>query len=75
MEKKRDIYLPIVPKFKTIQKEPKRAEMKKCNSKLITTIRDKLSLNHVHNQATFGKHVINARVFIYLGSLEMVFTF
>ena len=49
--------------------------MKKRNSKLVTTIRDKLSLNHVHNQATFGKHVINARGFIYLGSLEMIFTF
>ena len=49
--------------------------MKKRNSKLVTTIRYKLSLNHVHNQATFGKHVINARGFIYLGSLEMIFTF
>ena len=50
--------------------------MKKRNSKLVTTIRDKLSLNHVHNQAAFfGKHVINARGFIYFGSLEMVFTF
>ena len=40
-----------------------------------STIRDQLFLNHVHNQARFGKPVIKAGGFINLGILKMVFTF
>ena len=63
-------YLSIgCPKFATIQNEPKR------NPQLATTIRDRLFLNHVHNQAGFGKPVIKGGGFIYLGISKMVLTF
>ena len=48
--------------------------MKSCKPEPVTTIRNQLFLNHVHNQAGFGKPVINWRDFIYLGISNMVFT-
>ena len=39
------------------------------------TIWDPLFLNHVHNQASFGKPVIKGRGFIYLGMSKMLLTF
>ena len=69
-----DIYLSIVLKFATIQNETKRAEMKKCNRQSTITIRKQLFLNQVHDQAGFGRPVINGRDFIYLDISKIVFT-
>ena len=49
--------------------------MKLCNPQPVTTIPDQLFLNHVFNQAVFGKPVIKGKCFIYLGIEKMVFTF
>ena len=48
--------------------------MKQCNQQPATTIRNQLFLNHVHNQAGFGKPFINGRIFVYLGISKIVFT-
>ena len=48
--------------------------MRSCNPRPATTIRNQLFLNHVHNQAGFGKLITNGRGFIYLEISKMVFT-
>ena len=48
--------------------------MKQCNLQPAATICNQLFLNHFHNQARFGKLIVNGRDFIYLGILKMFFT-